>query len=196
VTSAVSASFLKSPRVLDAGVVFCGLLTGFLTPLVLNDIDRLYAPYGFGGSSGLVFAIGGIPFAVLIALIASIAAETVWWRAIALLVATLVATSVAITLSAHANAALSFVAEPQRELIGGPIGGVVGSGLIALAAALLGIGPRQPARWLPMVLVGTVLGLLLAVDVWLDSENIWVIFPVWQAAVALMFLRTLRNASG
>ena len=193
-TSAVNVSFLKSPRGLDAAIVGCGLLTGFLTPLILNYIDSLDYPRGFSGSHGVALAISAVPYGLLIAVIARIAAEAGWLRAGALGLATLVAASVAITLSANTNAALDNIAEPGRELIGGPVGGVIGSGLMALAAVLLRIGPRNPARWLPMVLVGTVLGAVLALDVWLHSENVWVLFPVWQASVALVFLRTLQNA--
>jgi hypothetical protein len=107
---------------------------------------------------------------------------------------TVVIASFAITQSANTNAALSTIAEPARELIGGPVGGVIGSGLMALAAMVLRIGPLHPIRWLPMVAAGTVLGLLLALDVWLDSQNAWVLFPAWQACIALIFLRTLQNA--
>jgi hypothetical protein len=192
VTSAVSAPILKSTRLLEATIAVCGLLSGFLTPLILNYIDSLYSPRGFG--NGLVLAIGGVPFALLVVVIARIAADVSWLRAAALGIATTVATSVSITLSANTNAALGSIAEPTRELIGGPVGGVVGSGLMALAAMLLRIGPRHPARWRALVLVGTVLGALLAVDIWLDSENVWVIFPVWQASIALIFFRALQSA--
>jgi hypothetical protein len=194
VTSAVSAPFLKSPRILEAAIAVCGLLSGFLTPLILNCIDSVYYPRGFCDGNGIVLAIGGAPFALLIAVIARIAADVSWLRAAALGVATMAATSASITLSANTNAALGSIGGPARELIGGPVGGVIGSGLMALAAMLLRIGPRHPARWWAFVLVGTVLGALLAVDVWLDSENVWVIFPVWQASIALIFFRTLQSA--
>jgi hypothetical protein len=190
-TTAVTVSSLKSPRAVDAAIVCCGLLTGFLTPLILNYIDSLDYPREF---HGVTLAISAVPFGLLIVVIARIAAEVSWLRASALGLATLVAASVAITLSANTNAALGDIAEPGRELIGGPVGGVVGSGLMALAALLLRIGPRNPVRWLPIVLVGTVLGALLALDIWLHSENVWVLFPVWQASVALIFLRTLQRA--
>ncbi len=41
---------------------------------------------------------------------------------------------------------------------------------------------------------GTGLGLLLALDVQLNSENVWMLFPVWQASIAWIFFRTLQNA--
>ncbi len=193
-TGAVNVASLKSPRALDAAIVCCGLLTGFLTPPIINYVDSLDFPRGFSGSHGVALAIGAVPYGLLIGVIARIAPKVGWLRAGALGLATLAAASPAITVSANTNAALGDIAEPGRELIGGPVGGVIGSGLMALAALLLRIGPRNPVRWLPMVLVGTGLGALLALDVWLHSENVWVLFPVWQASVALIFLRTLQNA--
>lgn len=192
-TSAVNAVLLKSPRISDAAVVFAGLVTGFLTPLILNFVGNFFDPGGFRGGPGLHYASGGVPFALLIIAIARSTAEISWWRVLALGVATLVAMSCAITLSANTHAALGNIAEPFRELVGGPVGGVVGSGLMALAAGLLRVGPVNPVRWLPMVAVGTVLGVVLVLDIWLDSDNVWVIFPIWQASVALVFLRTLQT---
>ncbi len=127
-------------------------------------------------------------------IIAHIAVDVGWLRASVLGVLTVVATLVSITLSADTNAALGSIAEPIRELIGGPVGGVIGSGLMALAAMVLRIGPRHAASWLPMVAAGTGLGLLLALDVQLNSENVWMLFPVWQASIAWIFFRTLQNA--
>jgi hypothetical protein len=192
VTSAENVSLRKSPRIPEAGTVICGLLTGFLTPLILNYIDSLYLP--FRGGNVMVLASGAVPYGVLIAVIARIVAEASWPRAALLGLATLVSASVAITLSANTNATLDMIAEPGRELIGGPVGGVIGSGVMAIAALLLRIGPARPRRWLPMVFVGTVLGALLAVDVWLGSENVWVLFPIWQASIALILMRTLQDA--
>ena len=189
-TSAPRATLARSPRVLDAAAIVCGLLTGFLTPLILNYLDDLG---GFRVAYGSALALGGVPFAALVVIIARVAADTGWLRAGALGVLTMVATLVSITLSADTNAALGSIAEPARELIGGPVGGVIGSGLMALAAMVLRIGPRHAVKWLPMVAAGTVLGTLLALDVWLNSGNVWVLFPVWQASIAWILFRTLQN---
>ena len=193
VTSAVNSVLLKSPRPLDAAVACAGLVTGFLTPLILNFIGNYFDPSGFRGAPGLHYACGGVPFALLIIAMARAAGQVAWWRALALGAATLIAMSTAIILSANTNVALGDIAEPARDLVSGPIGGFVGSGLMALAAALLRIGSGNLVRWLPLVVVGTLLGLLLAVDIWLNSDNVWVIFPVWQASVALIFLRTVQR---
>ena len=190
-TSALSGTLARSPRALDAAVIVCGALTGFLTPLILNYLDGLG---GFRVAYGSALALGGVPFAALVVILARVAAHVGWLRASVLGVLTMVATLVSITLSADTNAALGAIAEPARELIGGPVGGVIGSGLMALAAMVLRIGPRRAASWLLMVAAGTVLGTLLAPDVWLSSENVWVLFPVWQASIAWILLRTLQNA--
>ncbi len=193
-TCIVSVLPAKSPRMRDTAVIAAGILTGLLTPTILDFVGDSFYPHGFAGSPGMVYASGGIPYAVLIASIARLTARVERWRALAFGVATLVAMSTAIVLSANTNGALAHIAEPRRELVGGPVGGLVGSGLMALAAGLLRIGPKNPARWSALVVVGTALGALLALDDWLGSEKVWVTFPVWQASTALIILRTLQNA--
>ena len=193
-TSAVNAGWLKSPRPLDAAVVCAGLVTGFLTPLILNFIGNYFDPSGFRGAPGVHYACGGVPFASLVIAMARLAGQAAWWRALALGAATLVAMSTAIILSANTNMALGDIEQPGRDLVSGPVGGLIGSGLMVLAAALLRVGPPNLLRWLPLVVVGTLLGLLLALDFWLNSDNVWVIFPVWQASIALIFLRTVRRS--
>jgi hypothetical protein len=193
VTSAVNALLLKSPRPLDAAVACAGLVTGFLTPLILNFVGTYIDHGGFRGAPGVHYASGGIPFALLVVAIARFAGEVAWWRAVALGFATLVAMSTAIILSANTNNALGDIREPLRDLVSGPVGGVVGSGLMVLAAALLGVGPANLMRWLPLVAVGAVLGVVMVFDFWRDADNVWALFPVWQASVALVFLRTVQR---
>ena len=192
-TSAVNVLWRKSPRIADVAVVCTGLVTGFLTPLILNFVGTYIDHGGFRGAPGLHYASGGVPFALLIVAIARFTGAVAWWRAVALGIATLVAMSTAVILSANTNAALGNIAEPARELVGGPVGGVVGISLMALAAVLLRVGPANLVRWLPLVVVGTVLGAVMVLDVWLDAENVWATFPVWQASVALVFLRTVQR---
>jgi len=188
-----NASFARSPRVADALVVCLGIVTGLLTPQILDATDRWFAPYGFTNAHGPVYAVGGIPFAILIGAITRLAGRIDWRRSIAFGASTLVIMVLAITAAANTADLVSNLPEPDRELIGGPGGGLVGSGLMAVAALLLRIGPRNILRWLPLVVVGTALGSLLAIDIWRDSEKVWVLFPVWQAGVALVTLHTLRR---
>jgi predicted membrane protein len=108
-------------------------------------------------------------------------------------VVTLLAFDAAISVAANVSLALSGRMDPVQDVLGGLAGGLVGSGLMALAALVLRVGSRRMLRWLPLVAVGTVLGMLLAVDSYLHSDNVWVLFPAWQAAVAFILMRTLRK---
>ena len=56
---------------------------------------------------------------------------------------------------------------------------------MALAIALLPAGPRDAAAWMRMLLTGTLAGALMAVDSALDLDLTSVLYPVWQAAVAV-----------
>ena len=192
-TSAVSASFFKSPAVVGALVIAAGLAAGLLTPQILNAVDSWFAPHGFTTSRGPVYAVGGIPFALLIGAIARLAARADWWRSIAFGLATMAIMAIAITMAANLAEVIANWPEPARDLLAGPGGGLVGAALMAVAAMLLGIGPRRGLHWLPLVVVGTVLGAALVFDAWRDSENLWVVFPAWQAGTALVVLRTLQT---
>jgi hypothetical protein len=56
---------------------------------------------------------------------------------------------------------------------------------MTLGKGLLPSGPRDPAAWLPMLVIGTVAGALLALDNALDLDLASVLYPVWQAGVAV-----------
>ena len=56
---------------------------------------------------------------------------------------------------------------------------------MALGIGLLPAGPRDPAAWLPMLVIGTVAGALLALDNALGLDLVSVLYPVWQAGVAV-----------
>jgi hypothetical protein len=180
-----------SPRLLEGAIFAGGLVTGFLTPPVIDLFDRLGR---FRFSTDLSFVAGGVPFALLIMIIARSVASVGGVRTSALGVMTLIAAYASLTLTARTSLALGTIAEPLHSLLCGPVGGLIGSGLMTLAAVLLRIGPRHPVRWWAFVLVGTALGALLVIDLKLKSDEIWVLFPVWQASVALVFLRTVQNA--
>jgi hypothetical protein len=188
-----NASFAKSPRIADALVICGGVVSGLLTPQILEATDHWFAPQGFTTMHGPVYSVGAIPFAILIGAITRLAGRVDWWRSVGFAVATLVIMALAITTAANLAGVLGNLwSEPVRELIAGPGGGLVGAGLMVVVALLLGVGPRNALRWLPLVVIGVVLGSLLAVDSWRDSEKVWVVFPAWQAGVAFVVLRTLR----
>jgi MFS family permease len=183
------------PRRAEAAVVVGGLVTGCLMPLLMSAFDRLDLRGYFGADFAVNvfrFALCGVPFAWLIARIAAPAGR---WRASAMGIATVAAASVAFTASYFAGLALDGLHTPELALmlIAGLAGGCVGSAVMALAAMRLRISPR--ARWRSLVLTGAALGALLALDAWLDIKNVSALFPVWQASVALIFLRNVRGGS-
>ena len=60
-------------------------------------------------------------------------------------------------------------------------------------AALLPAGPRKAASWMPMLVIGTVCGGLLALDTWLGLDRTSFLYPVWQAAVGVRLAMALRH---
>jgi hypothetical protein len=69
----------------------------------------------------------------------------------------------------------------------------VGAGVMALGIALLPAGPRDAVAWLRMLLTGTLAGALLAVDNALSLDLTSVLYPVWQAAIALRLAMVLQR---
>ena len=63
---------------------------------------------------------------------------------------------------------------------------------MAIGIALLPAGPRDAVRWVPMLLTGTLAGALLALDNALDLDLLSVLYPVWQAGVAVRLVQALR----
>ena len=57
---------------------------------------------------------------------------------------------------------------------------------------MLPAGPRDFMAWLPMLVSGTVTGALLALDSALDLDLTSVLYPVWQACVAVGLAQALR----
>ena len=69
---------------------------------------------------------------------------------------------------------------------------LIGAAVMALGIALLPAGPRDPAPWLPMLAIGTVAGALLALDSALELDLASVLYPVWQAGVAVGLAMALQ----
>jgi len=81
-----------------------------------------------------------------------------------------------------------------RNICAGLAGGFVGSSVMALGIGLLPAGPRDPAAWLPMLVIGTIAGALLALDSALDLDLVSILYPVWQAGVAAGLALALQRA--
>jgi hypothetical protein len=85
-------------------------------------------------------------------------------------------------------------AKSVRNIFAGFAGGFTGAAIMALGICLLPKAPRDVVAWLPMLVIGTIAGALLALDNALDLDRLSVLYPVWQAGVAVGLTMALRLA--
>src|ERR1700710_2505205 len=156
-----------------------GVLTGLLTPLLPTLIDKM-----LGAPGDLRIALVAVPFAALILLLVGRLTSNPWWAAFAAAIITMVAFVCAVNAAIWIDGQVGDVAKAVRNICAGLAGGIVGSGVMALGISLLPGGPRDALAWLPMLVIGTVAGALLALDSALELDLTSVLYPVWQAGVA------------
>lgn len=171
------------PKIASAGV-----LTGLLTPLLPTLIDKM-----LGAPGDLRIALVAVPFAVLVLILVRRLTSNPWWAAFAAAVITMIAFVCAVNAAIWIDGQVGDVAKAVRNICAGLAGGFVGSALMALGIGLLPGGPRDPAAWLPMLGIGTVAGALLALDNALDLDLASVLYPVWQAGVAVGLAMALQR---
>jgi hypothetical protein len=166
-----------------------GLLSGVLTPLLPQLIDRIS-----GGSGDFRIALVAIPFAVLVFIVVRSFSANPWWAAplaaIVTMIAFVGAVNAAIFIDGQANGADKMM----RNILAGLAGGFTGSAVMALGIGLLPAGPRDVVAWLQMLVTGTLAGALLAFDNALGLDQTSVLYPVWQAGVAVRLAMALRWA--
>ena len=165
-----------------------GLLSGLLTPLAPQLIDKVVS-----GSGNLRMALVAVPFAVLVFFVVRRCSANPVWAALTASVVTMIAFVCAVNAAIFIDAQTYGAAKIMRNVLGGLAGGFVGAGIMALAIALLPAGPRDAAQWMRMLLTGTLAGALMAVDSVLDLDLISVLYPVWQAAVAVRLAMVLQR---
>jgi hypothetical protein len=165
-----------------------GLLSGILTPLTPQLIDRIQ-----GGSGNLRMALVALPFAVLVFFVIRRCSANPVWAALIAGVVTMVAFVCAVNAAVFIDGQSGGADKIMRNILAGLAGGFVGAGVMALAIALLPAGPRDATLWMRMLLTGTLAGALLAVDSALDLDLTSVLYPVWQAAVAVRLATVLRR---
>lgn len=170
-------------------VAASGLLTGVLTPLCQPLIDRVV-----GSPGDIRIALMAAPFAVLVFILVRRNGADPWWAALAAAVIVMVAFVGAVNAAVWVDGQIPIDAKPMRNVSSGFVGGFTGSSIMALGICLLPAGPRDVAAWLPMLIVGTVAGALLAVDSALEVDLLSVLYPVWQAGVAVGLMLALRQA--
>jgi hypothetical protein len=160
-------------------IAAAGILTGMLTPLLPTLIDKLVrAPGDFR------IALVAVPFAILVGILVRRFTLGPWWTAVAAAVVTMAAFVCAVNAAIWTDGQVGDVAKVARNICAGLAGGFVGSAFMALGIGLLPGAPREIAAWLPMLVIGTLAGALLAVDSALDLDLVSVLYPVWQAGVA------------
>jgi hypothetical protein len=169
-------------------IAAAGVLTGLLTPLLPTLIDKLVrAPGDFR------LALVAVPFAILVGILVRRFTSNPWWTAVAAAVFTMAAFVCAVNAAIWTDGQIGDVAKVVRNICAGLAGGFVGSAVMALGIGLLPADPRDPAAWLPMLAIGTLAGTLLAVDSALDLDLTSVLYPVWQAGVAVGLAMALQR---
>jgi hypothetical protein len=169
-------------------IAAAGVLTGILTPLLPTLIDKLISAPG-----DFRLALVAVPFAILVGILVRRFTSNPWWAAFAAAVFTMAAFVCAVNAAIWIDGQVGDVAKVVRNICAGLAGGLVGSGVMALGIGLLPAGPRDPAAWLPMLMTGTVAGALLALDSALELDLTSVLYPVWQAGVAVALAMALQR---
>jgi hypothetical protein len=165
-----------------------GVLTGFLTPLLPYMIDKIANTPG-----DWRIALVAMPFAVLVLIVVRRSGTNPWWVALVAALFTMIAFVCAVNAAIWIDGQASDFAKTARGIIGGLTGGFTGAAIMALGIGVLPAGPRDAAAWLPMLVVGTLAGALLALDSALDADLITFLYPVWQAGVAVGLVMALRR---
>ena len=164
-----------------------GLLSGILTPLLPTLLDKIA-----GVPADIRLALVAIPFAVLVFIVVRRFSANPLWAALLAAVITMVAFVCAVNAAIFIDGQTNGASKMMRNILSGLAGGFVGSAVMALGMALLPAGPRDAVRWVPMLLTGTLAGALLALDNALDLDLTSVLYPVWQAGVAVRLVQALR----
>jgi hypothetical protein len=165
-----------------------GLLSGVLTPLAPQLIDRIN-----GGPGDLRIALVAVPFAVLVFFVVRRCSANPVWAALVAGIVTMVAFVCAVNAAIWIDGQTNGADKIMRNILTGLAGGFVGAGVMALGIALLPAGPRETIAWLRMLLTGTLAGALLAVDNALSLDLTSVLYPVWQAAIAVRLAMVLQQ---
>jgi hypothetical protein len=165
-----------------------GVLSGALTPLLPQLIDRIS-----GGPGDLRIALVAIPFAVLVFMVVRRYSANPWWAALIAAIVTMVAFVGAVNAAIYIDGQANGADKMMRNILAGLAGGFTGSAVMALGIALLPAGPRDVVAWLQMLVTGTLAGALMALDNALSLDLTSVLYPVWQAGVAVRLAMALQR---
>ena len=165
-----------------------GLISGILTPLLPALIDHIV---GLPGQFRI--SLIAVPFAVLVFILVRRFSANPWWAALLAAIVTMVAFVCAVNAAIFIEGQTAGAATVMRYLLAGLTGGLVGSGVMALGIGLLPAGSRMAAAWWSMLITGTLTGTLLALDNALGLDQVSLLYPLWQAGVALRLVMALRS---
>jgi hypothetical protein len=164
-----------------------GIISGILTPLLPALIDHIV---GLPGQ--LRLSLIALPFAVLVFILVRRFSVNPLWAAGLAAIVTMIAFVCAVNAAIFIEGQTAGAATVMRYLLAGLTGGLVGSAVMALVIGVLPAGPRNAAAWWPMLITGTLAGTLLALDNALGLDQLSLLYPVWQAAVAVRLVMALR----
>jgi hypothetical protein len=181
---------LDSSRNVLPKVAIGGLTTGVLTPLLPYLIDRIA-----GTPGDFRIALVAIPFAALVFILVRRFSTDPWWAALIAALVTMIAFVAAVNVAIWIDGQANGAAKGVRNVFAGLAGGFTGATIMALGICLLPAGPRDSMAWLPTIVVGTAVGPLLALDNVLDLDLTSLLYPVWQAGVAIGLTVALRRTS-
>src|SRR5205809_1102908 len=99
-----------------------GLLSGLLTPLTPQLIDRIV-----GGSGNLLLALAAVPFAVLVFFVVRRCSANPWWAALAAAIFTMVAFVCAVNAAIFIDGQTNGASKIMRNVLAGLAGGFVGA---------------------------------------------------------------------
>jgi hypothetical protein len=165
-----------------------GMLSGVLTPLLVPLIDKIS-----GAPGDFRIALVAIPFAALVFILVRRCSANPWWAALTAAIVTMIAFVCAVNAAIWIDGQVTDANKVVRNVLSGLAGGFTGATIMALGIGLLPAGPRDAVAWLPMLITGTVAGSLLAVDNAFDLDLTSVLYPVWQAGVAVGLALALRR---
>ena len=185
-TQAITST--DAPRNSLLAVAAGGVLTGILTPLLPQVIDKIS-----GAPGDFRIALVAVPFALLVLILVRRFSANPWWAALAASVVTMIAFVCAVNAAIFIDGQVAGAAKALRNILAGLAGGFTGAAIMALGIGLLPAGPRDVVAWLPMLITGAVAGALLAIDSAFDLDLTSVLYPVWQAGVAVRLAVVLRK---
>jgi hypothetical protein len=171
-----------------------GLVSGILTTWLPALVDSIVGTNGRFPLVQFRLALIALPFAVLVFIVVRRFSRNASWAALIAAIFTMIAFVCAVDAAILVEGNTGEAPRAMRYLLAGLTGGLVGTAVMAFGIALLPAGPRQPAAWWPMLITGALLGTLLALDDALGLDKIALLYPLWQAAVAVRLAMILRRS--